>query len=87
MYGLEQREAKSGPFVIIHKKSVCELSIMLVQAEEELTERSFFIHSIRSCLYESFAFANCTKKQQIGFFDVFILHILYPCVKMRTIMK
>ena len=84
---MEQRKAKSEFFVIIHEKSGCKLSKMPVLAEVELSEQKVFIHSIQSCLYESFIFANCTKKQQIGIFDVFILHILCPCVKMRTIIK
>ena len=60
---------------------------MLWPAGVDLPERPFFVHSIPACLYENQNFANCTKNQQIGIFVVFILHILCPCVKMRTIVK
>ncbi len=74
-------------FVIITKIQSRELSKMLNPMDFDLPERHFFIHSIPACLYESLIFANCTKNQPIGIFVVFILHILCPCVKMRTIVQ
>ena len=83
-----QRSARRGKlFVIIAKIHSGELSKMLTPTGIDLTERHFFIHSNPACLYGKQNFANCTKNQQIGIFVVFILHILCPCVKMRTIDK
>ena len=74
-------------FVNIHEIQILKLYKMPGTSEKSYLMYQVFLHSNPCCLYECILFANCTKNLQFGIFDVFILHILCLCVKIRTIMK